>query len=83
MIAQSRSLYTLEVCISSADFISCRTLKKILDARIKIVPGDWATFLYADNSYDPDKPDKGLFHGYFLFRVCFLNTLRHPLLMIT
>jgi len=26
------------------------TLKKILDGRIKIMPGDWATFLYSDNA---------------------------------
>jgi hypothetical protein len=40
-----------------------------MDGRIKIRPGDWATFLYADDVYDTDEPDKGLFRGYYLLRV--------------
>lgn len=59
-----------------------RTLKKILDGRIKICPGDWATFLYAEDAYNPDEPDEGLLRGYFLLRVR-LSISSSSLLMFT
>ena len=45
------------------------TMNSLQDRRIKFTAGDWPTFLYDEQEYDPKEKDKGLLHGYMLVLV--------------
>ena len=52
------------------------------DGTIKVTAGDWPTFLYNEQEYDPKEKDKGLLRGYLLVRVSELESFLIVLLFL-